>query len=61
MGLGGFLFALRTGGLFVETDELQELLPPAERFFAAGRAGRLESKLLGATRSVGTGAAIVAV
>ena len=51
VGFGGFLFALRACGLFVEADELQELLPPGERFFAAGWAGRLESELLGATRS----------
>jgi len=61
VGFGGFGFALRACGLFVETDELQELLPPGERFFAAGWAGRLESKLLGAARSGGTGAAIAAV
>ena len=28
LGFGGFLFALRAYGLFVEADELQELLPP---------------------------------
>jgi len=61
VGFGDFLFALRAYGLFVEADEFQELLPPGKRFFAAWWAGRLESKLLGATRSVGTGAAIAAV
>lgn len=61
VGFAGFLFARWACGLFVKADELQQLLPPAERFFAAGRAGRLESELFRATRSLGTGAAITAV
>lgn len=61
LGSGAFLFALRAGGLFVEADELQEFLPPGERFLAARWAGRLESELLGASRSGRTRAAIAAV
>ena len=37
VGLGGFLFARRTCGLFVETDEFQQFLPPAERLLATSR------------------------